>query len=286
MIVGSLGSICGSSSKASSNKSYGVTLVYVAFVTVALLVYHLIAEGQFSSVLTLSAVFQCLAFSILGIQVFSPGGFESISSQSLQLDAIALACRLSSTLIFEGYLPNDSTGDWMYQAFDGASLGMVLWILYRVKRAHRNGGETKKDELSAVPFVVGALVLGALLHSDLDDNRVFDSLWMCGLFASVVAVVPQLWMMTKARASVPALTCHFVAMMAIARMLSGSYMWHAHAEISCVPWIGDFNHSGYAVLAAHLVHFLLLGDFAYFYVKNLATAGLNTPLMLPDAWMV
>merc|ERR1719199_1517266 len=109
---------------------------------------------------------------------------------------------------------------------------------------------------------------------------------MCGLFISAVAVVPQLWMMTHGNSKVPALISHFVAVMAFARILSGTYMWHAHTEITCEPWIGNFNHAGYAILAAHAVHLLLLGDFAYFYGKNLATAGLSAPLELSEAWVV
>merc|ERR1719272_1526240 len=266
--------------------SSGVACAYVAFLTVALLVYHLIAEGEFSSVLTLSAVFQCLGFCLLGIQSISPEGFKGISAQSLQLDAIALACRLSSTLWFDGYLPADSPGDWMYQAFDLASLGMVLWLLHRLKSLQRTVPERDKDSLPALPVALGALILAALLHSDLDDNRLFDILWMCGLFISVVAVLPQLWLMAHTRISVPALTCHFVAIMAFSRMLSGTYMWHAHTEITCVPWIGEFNHSGYAILPAHLVHLLLLGDFVFYYGQNLATAGLHSPLILPEAFIV
>jgi len=264
----------------------GVALAYVVFITTAVLVYHFLAEGEFSSVLTLSAVFQCLAFSLLGIQALSTDSVHGISAKSLQLDAIALVCRLSSTTWLEGYLPNDQTGDFLYQTFDAVSLGMVLWLLYRVLSVQRKTYDVSEDALPAAPFVLGALVLAGFLHGDLNDRPIFDALWMCGLFVSAVAVMPQLWMMTRTRTSVPALTSHFVAVMAFARVLSGSYMWHAHSEITCEPWFGDFNHAGYAILAAHAVHLMLLADFGYFYVKNLATKGLQSPLELGESWSV
>jgi len=279
--------LCNSAnSKTSSAPNIGVTLVYVAFVTVAVSVYHLIAEGEFSSVLTLSAIFQCLAFTLLAIQTFSSRSVRCISAKSLQLDALAFACRLASTTWLNGYLPNDVTGDFLYQAFDAASLVMVLWLLYRVQNMQCDSAQADEDSLSMVPFAVGALILAALLHGDLNDRPVFDTLWMCSLFIGTVAVVPQLWVMTRSRVSVPSLTCHFVAVMAFSRVLSGSYMWHAHSEITSEPWIGDFNHAGYAILAAHLVHLVLLGDFAFFYGKNLATSGLNADLDLGEAFMV
>lgn len=269
----------------SSTHTSGAILVYVGFVSVALFVYHLIAEGEFSSVLTLAAVFQCLAFSLLGVQVLSTGSVQGISAKSLQLDAIALACRLSSTTWLQGYLPSDQSGDFLYQAFDAVSLGMVLWLLHRVMNVQHKTYEAEQDGLAATPFVVGSFLLACLFHADLNDRALFDALWMCGLFISAVAVLPQLWMMARVRGS-SALISHFIAVMAFSRILSGSYMWHAHEEITCEPWIGDFNHSGYAILAAHALHLVLLGDFAYLYGKNLATAGLNSPLELSEAWIV
>jgi len=277
-----IGNMC---SKSNSSRP-GVILAYTLFVTAAILVYHFIAEGEFSSVLTLSAVFQCLAFSLLALQALSTNSVHGISAKSLQLDALALACRLSSTTWLEGYLPADQTGDYLYQAFDILSLVMVLWLLYRVMKVQRQTYDADEDTLPTAPFAVGCLVLAAILHGDLDDRAIFDTLWMFALFLSAISVLPQLHMMMRGRTSVPALISHFVAVMAFSRILSGTYMWHAHTEITCEPWIGKFNHAGYAILAAHAIHLMLLGDFGYFYCKHLATSGLNAPLPLSEVWTV
>jgi len=281
-----IGNTNSQSSKAPSTQRPELALLYAVFVTVAVLVYHWIAEGAFSAILTLSAIFQCLAFCLLGVHVISSRSVQGISAKSLQLEAIALACRLSSTMWFEGYLPSDQTGDFLYQIFDALSLVMVLWLVHRVLNVQSKTYENEGDSLPVTPFALGGLVLAVLLHGDLDDNPLFDTLWLCGLFVGAVAVVPQLWLMTRNRTNIPAMTSHFVAVMAFSRLLSGSYMWHAHGEISCEPWIKDFNHTGYAVLAAHALHLILLADFAYFYVKNLATRGLHSPLALSESWAV
>jgi len=262
----------------------GLIFVYVLFLFVAALVYHWIAEGEFSAVLTVSAIFQCLAFCLLGAHALSTGSVQGISAKSLQLEALALACRLSSTTWLEGYLPFDPTGDYLYQIFDGLSLCMVLWLLHRVLSCTTY--VVDDDSLPVLPFALGSLALGGLLHGDLNDWPLFDAIWMTGLFVGTVSVLPQLWVMTRNRASVPAMTSHFVAVMALSRILSGSYMWHAHPEITCEPWIKGFNHAGYAILAAHAVHLLLLGDFGYFYVKHLATRGLQSPLDLSETFIV
>jgi hypothetical protein len=272
------------SNKTGGQQNPGITIAYVVSALVAFMVYHMVAEGEFSSILTLSAVFQCLAFSLLALQAVTTGGMQGISAKTLQLDAFALICRLSSTVWLEGYLPSDTTGDYLYQVFDALSLGMVLWLLHR--SAQRRSYEADDDTLSAVPFALACLVFATIFHGDLDDLPVFDTLWMCGLFVSAVSVLPQLWMMSRSHAHVPALTSHFIAVMAFSRILSGTYMYHAHTEITCAPWIGTFQHAGYAILVAHVVHLVLLADFAYFYVKHITTSGLSLPLTVPETWSV
>jgi len=273
--------------KGSEKSQFGLMLVYVAFLTAAGYVYHVIAGQEFSSLLTLSAVFQCLAFSLLGVQIIGKDSAAGISAKSLGLDAFALASRLSSTLFFDGYLPSDQTGDWIYQAFDCVSLAMVLWVLYRVFSASRTTYEADEDAFPAMPLAVAVLVLAAMFHGNFDESPIFDTLWMCGVFASAVSVLPQLWMMTHSRGKASALTSHFVAVMALARVVSGAYMWHAYPEIEAEPLFGNVTYAGYAVIVAHAVHMLLLGDFAYYYVKNVAKAGLSADLDLSSqVWEV
>merc|ERR1719310_1212748 len=95
-------------------------------------VYHFVAEGEFSSVLTMAVMFQCFALVLLAMQVVSTGSAAGVSVRSLQLEAVALVCRLSSTLWLNGYLPVDATGDHIYQIVDVCSLGLVLWLLYQI----------------------------------------------------------------------------------------------------------------------------------------------------------
>jgi hypothetical protein len=286
MMCGVMASCGVGSSKASSLPS-GVGTVYMAFGVLGFMLHHLVANGEFSSVLTLSVVFQCLAFSLLFMQAITTGSVGGISAKSLGLDAFAITCRLSSTTWLQGYLPWDETGDHLYQALDIVSLIMVLCLLHRLLVVQRNTYDVNDDGLSPYPFACGCLVLAAILHGNLDERPIFDTLWMCGLFTSAVSVLPQLWMMTQSGKKVPALTAHFVAMMAVGRIVSGVYMWYAYEEIECYPWVGDFNHAGFSVLAAHVVHLVLLGDFGYYYFKHMAQKGMGAALEFPvTSWEV
>lgn len=256
----------------------GVAVAYVVFAAGALTVYHFVAAGEFSAVLTLSVMFQCLAVVLLCLQSLSSGSAAGISARALGLEAMSLVCRLSSTLWLNGYLPVDASGDHLFQAIDVCTLTLVLWLLRRVLVVQGRTYEATDDSFPITPMALGSLVLATLLHADMNSRPLFDALWMAGLFMGILAVLPQLWLVSRADGRVEALTSHYIAAMAISRLLSGSFMWHARFDITCEFWVQDFNHAVWAILGAHLLHMLLLTDFAYYYVKGVAKQGLALPM--------
>ena len=110
---------------------------------------------------------------------------------------------------------------------------------------------------------------------------------MCGASASgVVAVLPQLWLITRTGGCVDALTSHYIAALALSRVLSGLFMWAARDAIGCVPWFGSFNHALYAILGVHALHLLLLGDFMCYYVLAAAQGRLDKGLQISgEQWV-
>lgn len=255
-----------------------VMATYGLFLVLAMAVYHYVADGEFSAILTMSVMFQCLAVGLLGFQSFSTGSAAGISAQSLKLETLALMLRLSSTTWLNGYLPVDASGDFLFQAIDVCSLVMTLALLYRVTVVQKTTYQVGDDTLPVMPMVLACFVLAPLLHADLNDRPIFDSLWMAGLFIGVLAVLPQLWLINRCGGHISVLTSHHIAAMAISRFLSGTFMWYAREDILCEPWVGNINHASWAILSAHFVHLVLLGDFAYFYVKAVLANGLNCNL--------
>lgn len=251
-----------------------VLLAYGLFLGISASVYHFVADGQFSAIMTMSVIFQCLAMVLLCLQSLSSGSAAGISARGLGLEALALCCRLSSTTWLNGYLPVDASGDWVFQAVDICTLLLTLGLLYNVLFVQRKSYEAEDDSLPIVPMALGSFLCAVLFHADMNNRPLFDALWMAGLFMGVMAVLPQLWLIARTGGRVEALTSHFIAMMAVSRMLSGYFMWHARFDITCEPWVEGYNHAIWAILAAHFVHLLLLGDFAYYYVRSIAKAGL------------
>lgn len=268
------------------NKSLPSTRVAAAYATfggLILAMYHLVANGEFSSIMTMSVMIQCMAFALLAIQSLSSGSAAGISARALGLDAFGLCCRLSSTLWLQGYLPVDASGDWVFQAVEVSTLMLVLWLLYHVLVEQKETYQAEGDSCPAVPLMLVSLVLAALFHADLNARPLFDTLWMTGLFADVVAVMPQLWLIARNGGKAEALTSHYIAAMALSRVLSGQFMWAARHDITCQERISGVNHSTWAILIAHVFHFVLIADFTYYYVKAITARGLSSSVELGDS---
>jgi len=255
---------------------------YSLFILSAVAVWHLVADGAFSSILTMSVMVQCLGMALLGLQMISTGSAAGISARALTLDALAICCRLSNTVWLNGYLPVDASGDFIFQAIDVCSLMILAWLLHQVLVVKRGTYQAEDDTLSISPMIIGSILLAALLHGNMNMRPLFDTLWMTGLFVSAVAVLPQLWLVTKSGGRVEALTSHYIAAMAVSRILSGIFMWHARDDLTSNPWIVGFSHASYAILAAHFLHMLLLGDFAYYYIKAVLAGGLTCGIETMD----
>merc|ERR1719215_1609524 len=125
---------------------------------------------------------QCLAVVLLALQVVSTGSASGLSARALSLDALAICCRLSSTLWLNGYLPVDASGDHIFQAVDICSLIVLSWLLHQIWVVKQHTYQAEKDSMPILPIAVVALILAALLHGNMNGRPVFDTLWMAGLF--------------------------------------------------------------------------------------------------------
>merc|ERR1719379_1015604 len=94
---------------------------------------------------------QCLGMVLLGLQLISTGSASGISARALSLDALAICCRLSSTLWLEGYLPADASGDHIFQAIDICSLCILGWLLHHVLVARASSYQADEDSLPILP---------------------------------------------------------------------------------------------------------------------------------------
>merc|ERR550514_56020 len=241
---------------------------YTTFVIVAYIVYSVLSDGL-SSLLTLSAGLQALAFLLLCMKVHGQSNVSEISVLMLAMYTCTLILRLSSTLWVNGYLPADSTGDWLFQCLELVSLGAAGWLLHHTTNVRRVtfGGAAQKeqDNMPGLPWIVLGCVLFALFfHADLNHDVIFDCIWACGCYLETVSMLPQLWMMAQAGGEVEALTSHFIALTTAARFFSLSFWYLAFED-----GIGlHGNYSEMMIIAAHVVQLILACDFLVMYAKS------------------
>jgi hypothetical protein len=247
-------------------------VAFGTFVTATLFVVYRHHELDLSSLLTFGGGVQCLGFTCLALKVRSQGAVGGISAKSLGLYAGSFMFRLCSTLVKNGYLPTDKTGDWLYQLADIVSLATVVLVLLRMDALHQ---PDPHDTFPAMALVPACLVLGAFTYGDLNRSALFDFCWIVGTWMDTVAMLPQLFLIQGAGRKVPSLLSHYIAGVIGSRVVFFVFWSMAYHEMG--PLDGSVNVCGYAVMTAYVVQLLLSADFMYQYLKSVAQ---NEPLYL------
>jgi len=258
-----------------------VLVAYSVFLGLTAGVWHFVANGEFSAILTMAEMLQCFALVTLAMQVVSSGSAAGISARALVLDAVAICCRLSSTLWLNGYLPVDQTGDWAYQAIEICCLSLVAYLMRCVFVTHRATYQEQHDSLPVKlqNLVIGCFILAVVVHPHLDRRELFDILWTTGCYLETLSMLPQLWMLSKI-GEVEALTSHFVVLSALSRVCSLIFWYRGFAELA--PPAGGVNFPGVGVVGAHVMQLLLSCDFVFLYLRNFR----RTRMALPTSWNV
>jgi len=256
-------------------------LCYLIFAVIITAAAQLFSDRIFSAIITLSASIQCLGFILLRLKVRKQRGVQGISEKSLQLYAVALSCRLYSTLLYNGYLPDDRSGDWLYQSIDLVSLAVVCSLIHAVKTKHNQSYNFEADTCSVKWVLLVVVVLSFFVHPRLNNRRIPDVAWTCALYIETVAMVPQLWMLTKLGGDVESLASHYIACIFTARVLMMCFWLHAYDELR--PRGSDFNLPGLGVMGTQLLQIVIFADFMWYYVRSIRT---NMKLVLPQSFVL
>jgi len=252
-------------------------LAYGAFAVVLVFAAKFLSDGKFSAIITLGAAVQCLGFCLLRLKVRQQRGAVGISSRTLQMFVCTYACRLFSTLQYNGYLPVDRTGDWVYQLCEVVALLVAVSLLASIHSVHRESYEQHHDTC-AIHWLVGfALVAAVLVHPQLNNRRLPDMAWTAALYLEAVAMVPQLFMLAKKGGEVDSLASHYIACVFVSRLLMMSFWYTSYPELK--PKEADFNLPGFGVMGAQMLQLVLFGDFMYYYVKSIRD---SSKMVLPS----
>jgi len=249
---------------------------YFVFLMCAGVVLRHFSDRDFSTVLTMGAALQCLAFYLLLQKVKRNRSVAGISSKMLEMYVVVLTFRLSSTLIKQGYLPVDRSGDYVYQIADIASLFLVFQLLWCIHKTHKVTFQSDLDTLEIWRAVPVAIVLGMCLHGNLNKSVFFDTIWTVAMYLDTIAMLPQYWMLVKQGGEVEVLTSHFVALMVLSRACSLAFWYYGYKELApkknkSSGFINNrtgLNISGWLIVVCHASQVMLSADFMYHYVSS------------------
>jgi hypothetical protein len=242
-------------------------MIYTIFAIIVLLGAELFTDDNFSAIITLSAIVQCLGFCLLRMKVRKQRNVIGISSGSLQLYVVTYLARLNSTLRYNGYLPVDRSGDWVYQTIDFAALLVVLSILYDIHNTHFDTYESDHDSCDIFSISIVCGIVAIFVHPQLNDKTGPDVTWAMALYVESIAMIPQLIMLTKKGGEVESLASHYIACIFFARV-STLYFWY-HSYVELLPMGSDYNVPGFVVLGAQIMQVVIFSDFMWLYFRHI-----------------
>jgi len=252
------------STRGRENMAIGTS--YVVFALCAYVVAKEFSDHDFSAVLTLGAGVQTLGFLALMLKVRAQKVVKGISAKTLELYVAVFVFRLGSTLVKNGYLPVDRSGDWVYQSADIVSLMIVLQLLYACHKTCKSSYQAEHDTLDMTKAFLPCLFLAFFTHGDLNSNRFFDIMWTFSMNLDTVALLPQLWMLTKIGGEVEGMTSHFVAAVVGSRVCAWFFWYYGYGELT--PQKGGANIPGVTIMIMHSLQLLMSADFMFYYFKG------------------
>jgi len=253
------------SGKEKARANVFIIVSYIVYAGCALGVWKHSSDGDFSFSCFAAGGTQTLAFFLLMHKVRMTRSAAGISSKTLQVYVLTFIFRLSSTLVKNGYLPVDKSGDWAYQASDIASLLLVFQLMFFIHKRH---GDTYQAELDSMPIgkiVPAFILLGCCVKGEMNHSFFFDSVWTIGFYLDSIAMLPQLWMLVAKGGEVEALTANFVALIFLSKLMSWCFWYTSYEDLA--PKQGGLNIVGYSIMFWQSLSLLFSGDFMYYYFK-------------------
>jgi len=239
--------------------------VWGSFTVFSLVVFWLFSSGDFSFLLTLSSLVSMFSFLMVLVKIESARSVKGVSLKMMECYIGVFIGRLCAIVPFEGYLPFDKSGDWLYQACEFAGMCLAISIVYCVRVRHPSAYNPGTDTLNHLWLIVPCLAVSLIFHPTLNNYLPSDIAWAFALYLESVAVLPQLFQFMKEGEAQPH-TSHFLFAQACAKVLSFIFWASSFSELSNPNhYIKSFV--GNWVVAMQLVQLLVMGDFIYHYIR-------------------
>jgi len=240
---------------------------WCAFFVAGLTLYHLCSDGDFSFLLTLSSMVSMFSFAMVLVKIMVTNSVAGISARMMECYVVLIVARLCSIIPFEGYLPYDKSGDWLYQTVETSQLLLAGAIVYMCRSRFTSTYDNEKDTLNHLFLIVPTVILALLFHPSLNSFMPADCAWAFALYLESVACLPQLLMFQRQEAVKP-FTVHFLAGQALSKLLCFVFWLPSYKELND-PTNTRKSFVGNWVIIMQLIQLLVMGDFMYHYIRAL-----------------
>lgn len=227
----------------------------------------LVPDWAISSAMTYSTLLTAIASMVVVMHINKTRDLRGISVKMFHMQLCASAMRLTGTTWLNGYIPSDSSGDYMFQMLD---IMVAIFSAYVVYKANADLQWSYYEEHDSFPYKL-ALWIGCLCgcctHPSLHGRPLFDTTWNVSMFFESMTVAPQIWMFLKRPdVVVPACQSHWVFCFFINRLLNLMFWMRGYEQLI---YHATWRYSADVVIACHILSLLLVAEFAFYYIKSL-----------------
>jgi hypothetical protein len=242
---------------------------WTSIIVVILLIFIFISSKDFSFFLVLSSLVQTCAFIIILLKVTNLQNCGGLSANTLICYAILLFARLTSTLFYPGYLPNDNAGTWLYQLSDIVSFLICILLIYLIYFKYKETSDLMLD--SKIPYyylVIPSYILALIIRSSLNGNAFCDINWSFSMYLETLSIFPQILLFTLKKGQIESFTSHYVALCGLSRLFSLVFWYDTYEElVSDDVYFGQYV--GYFIIGAQIVQLIIMADYYYLYFKSI-----------------
>ena len=244
-------------------------IFWFSIIITILFIYIFMSSKDFSFFFLFSSLVQTCAFVIILLKVTDRQNTGGLSANTLICYCILLFARLTSTLIYPGYLPNDSTGSWLYQLSDTISMLICCLLIYLIYFKYKETSDLMLD--NRIPFyylVIPSYILGSIVKSNLNNNFFCDTNWAFSMYLETVAIFPQILLFSIKKGQIEKFTSHYVALCGLSRLFSLIFWWDTYEELKVIDSTFG-NYAGYFIIGAQILQLLIMADYYYLYFKSI-----------------
>jgi len=239
--------------------------VWGGFAATVITIFWVFSSGDFSFLLTLSSLVSMFSFLMVAVAIESSKSVAGVSLKMMECYILVFLSRLVAIIPFEGYLPFDKSGDWLYQVCEAFGLCLSGSIVYCVRAQYPNTYSAETDTLNHMYLIGPAAAIALILHPHLNNFLPSDIAWAFALYLESVTVLPQLFMFMKEGKAQPH-TSHFLFAQALSRLMSFIFWASSFSELSNPDhYIKKFV--GNWVVGIQLIQLIVMGDFIYHYIR-------------------